>query len=391
MQTVLILGRQPAIGLAELESLYGVDAVRPVGSEVAIVDAEVDFLRLGASVKAARLVHILDSTNWKEIQNYLQYSASDYLKDLPEGRLSLGISAYGFDISPQRIMATGLNLKKVIRLTGRSVRLVPNKEITLNSAQVIHNKLTESLGWELLIIRDGNKTIIARTVAEQDIEAYTLRDRGRPKRDARVGMLPPKLAQTIVNLAASTLTSRREKLKILDPFCGTGVILQEAGLVGYGVYGTDMDQRMVDYSQENLNWLVKNSAYKGFDSRFEVADATSYQWPHEFDVVASEAYLGRPFTSPPPPDMLEKNRRDCDTILRKFLINMRSQTKPGTRLCLAVPAWFVDGKVYRLPLVDSLEEIGYNRIDFRYASAKDLIYHRDGQIVGRELLVLVRS
>ncbi len=183
--------------------------------------------------------------------------------------------------------------------------------------------------------------------------------------------------------------------------------------MGYGIYGTDMDDRMVEYSQKNLDWLVRNSAYEGHGSRFEVADATMYNWPHEFDVVASETYLGRAFTSPPAPEMLEKNRRDCDTILRKFLRNIHTQTKPGTRFCLAVPAWFTQenpksqmpsakqipnsklqtepSAILRLPLLDSLEEIGYNRIDFAYATRQDLIYRRVGQIVGRELVVLTRK
>ena len=80
---------------------------------------------------------------------------------------------------------------------------MPNNENHLNSAQVLNNKLTSELGCELLLVSDGVNTIIARTTAVQDIDAYTLRDRGRPKRDARVGMLPPKLAQTIINLSTT--------------------------------------------------------------------------------------------------------------------------------------------------------------------------------------------
>ncbi|QQS17963.1 hypothetical protein IPL68_04905 [Candidatus Saccharibacteria bacterium] len=69
---------------------------------------------------------------------------------------------------------------------------MPNNDVELGAAQVIHGHLTEQNGTEFLIIASQNKTIIARTIAIQDIESYTLRDRGRQKRDARVGMLPPK-------------------------------------------------------------------------------------------------------------------------------------------------------------------------------------------------------
>ncbi len=423
MQTVTILGRQTGIALAELESLHGAENVRAVEKHAAVVEGAVDFARIGGSSKTAKPLTTLDTIHWGEVQKHLENNVPKHLHHLGEGKLRLGISAYGFNVSPQRITATGLNLKKVIRASGRSVRLVPNNELALNSAQVIHNKLTEPSGLELLIVKDGTKTILAQTLGEQDIEAYALRDRGRPMRDARIGMLPPKLAQIIINLAApdqsrspiraqdtksemqpespadsarsGVLSSDRRKgdrkIKILDPFCGTGVILQEAGLMGYGVYGTDLDERMVDYSRQNLHWLTTKTDYDGFDSRFEIGDATSYQWPHEYDAIASETYLGRAFTSLPSPEMLEKNRRDCDTIIQKFLKNVYAQTKLGFRLSLAAPAWFANGQVYRLPLLDSLGELGYNRIEFEHAASKDLIYHRDGQIVGRELIALTRK
>jgi tRNA (guanine10-N2)-dimethyltransferase len=427
----MILGRQPAIGLAELESLYGAENIRPVGSHAAMVDVEIDFARIGGSSKAAKVLNILDTTDWREIQSYLEYNIPQHLEHLGEGKLSLGLSAYGFQVNAKKVMATGLNLKKVIRLTGRPVRLVPNVEPALNSAQVLHNKLTSPLGWELLLIRDDNKTILAQTTHEQDIEGYSLRDHGRPMRDARIGMLPPKLAQIIVNLAQpdqsrsfslmqgtksevqpgtlvdparnGTLEQANRKgdrkIKVLDPFCGTGVVLQEAGLMRYGIYGTDIDERMVDYTRQNLHWLATKTNYDGHDSRFETADATIYHWPHEYDVIATETYLGRAFTSPPPLEMLEKNRRDCDTIIRKFLRNVYNQTKPGFRMALALPAWALPhssshilvANFLHLPLLDSLGELGYNQLEFEHATKKDMIYHRDGQIVGRELVVLIRK
>src|SRR6185503_16098722 len=102
--------------------------------------------------------------------------------------------------------------------------------------------------------------LLAQTLFVQDIEAYGARDQARPARDARVGMLPPKLAQIILNLSAGPLrpaAPQLERLRILDPFCGTGVILQEALLMGYSVLGTDIEPRMADYSKRNLRWLYE--------------------------------------------------------------------------------------------------------------------------------------
>src|SRR6185436_4415646 len=195
----------------------------------------------------------------------------DYLPK--EGKVKIGLSVFGLPISTQHLLRAGLELKKVCKKVGRSARIVPNTEPALSSAAVLHNNLTGDLGIELLLVKDGDKTWLAHTKAVQNIAAYARRDQNRPKRDARVGMLPPKLAQTIVNLATSATATDQEQI-VLDPFCGTGVILQEALLMGYGAYGTDLEPRMVDYSRENLEWLEIH----GHDDSpaLEVGDATAH-------------------------------------------------------------------------------------------------------------------
>jgi len=230
---------------------------------------------------------------------------------------------------------------------------------------------------------------IAQTISIQDIDAYARRDRGRPKRDAFVGMLPPKLAQTIVNLGVGLLPPSDEAV-VLDPFCGTGVILQEALLMGYSAYGTDLEPRMVEYSQANLEWLSTHGVEAA--PTLEVGDATTHQWGHPFSVVAGEAYLGRPLSSWPNPETLQEIIGTCNVIIQKFLQNLAPQIPPGTRLCLAVPAWQApNGRLYHLSLLDQLEVLGYNRVSFSWANEQEMVYRRPDQVVARELLVITRK
>jgi tRNA G10 N-methylase Trm11 len=412
MQSLLILGRQPALGIAELESLYGAANVQAAGNQAAIVDVDpclLAFDRLGGSIKFCKILTTLDTTNWKQVEKFLLHVSADQSKMMPEGKMTLGLSLYGFSESLKRIEATGLSLKRVIRATGRPVRLVPNKETELNSAQIIHNHLVGPNGWELVFVKDGDKTIVAQSVKVQDIESYTHRDRERPKRDSKVGMLPPKLAQIIINLAVGQLPE--DKLEsicdipagqpiphkllgktILDPFCGTGVLLQEATLMGYDIVGSDLEQRMVDYSTQNLQWLSETYQLSPADYPLQTGDATSYTWTQDIDFVATESYLGRPFTAMPSAEILAQTTADCNLIIKKFLRNIHGQIKPGSRLCLAVPAWQVRNNQFKhLPLLDSLEEIGYNRLRFEHAGNDELIYYRADQLVARELLVITRK
>lgn len=383
MKTIYVLGRQPSIGLAELEAVYGAKNVSEITGEVAGVSQTQSDRPIGSALKAAQFLTSLPATPWPELSNkIIRY----LLQALPtESKVTLGISAYGSSIDSKKLQGIGLNLKRQRQHSDLpSLRLVPNRTSTLNSAQVLHNKLTSQNKWELLIIFAKNQVILAKTTGVQDIIAYTKRDRGRPRRDARVGMLPPKLAQTMINLANPPQNAR-----LLDPFCGTGVVLQEAALMNHPVYGTDLSEKMVHYTRHNLNWLQDTLRIR-VDWYLHQADATEAEWQKPVDVVVSETYLGRPFTSAPSREILNTTISDCNLIVTKFLQNIASQLEPSTNLCLAVPAWFVNNKIYRLPVLDDLRNIGYNRLDFKHASHEDLIYHREGQVVGRELLVLTR-
>src|ERR1700710_1261639 len=123
MQSLLILGRQPALGLAELESLYGPEKIRLAGSGAAVVDVDpclLAFDRLGGSVKFGKLLTTLDTTNWKDIEDFLRKVAPGHAESMPEGKMRLGFSVIGLDISLGKLEASGLSLKKAIRKTGRS-------------------------------------------------------------------------------------------------------------------------------------------------------------------------------------------------------------------------------------------------------------------------------
>jgi tRNA G10 N-methylase Trm11 len=396
-KSLFILGRQSTLAFAELESLYPDITLTPIGTSAAIIDTnptEVNFKRIGGSVKLAAVLTELPTIDWNKIVDYVSTALPEHVTYLPEGKLKLGFSVYGLNITAATINKSALQIKKIIKQSGRSIRIVPNSEQTLNSAQVLHNQLTSPLGLELIFVRNGDKTIIAQTIAEQDIESYAARDQKRPMRDARVGMLPPKLAQIIVNLAVgSKVQSKKDQPTssvVLDPFCGTGVVLQEAGLMGFAPYGTDLDERMVRYSRDNINWLQQNWSIT-FDWHLEVGDATSLQWRKPLDAIACETYLGRPFSSLPDQDTLTEVMSDVNLILKRFLQNVARQTDSGFPLCIAVPAWKTPAGFKHLKLLDSLEVLGYTRQSFVHASAEELIYFREGQIVARELVVLKRS
>lgn len=383
---IALLGRQPAFGIAELEVLYGSERVEWFSKLSATIDsASFDFNRLGGSQKAGRVVAELTG-NWNKVSTHIVKAYAAAWSD-HEGKITLGISAYGFPAQARDVQKTGIILKRKLREHGVSLRLIPNNEPALNTATSHHNKLGLSDNHvELLVIQAGDgRVIVAESVGAQNITAIAARDQARPKTDAFVGMLPPKLARMMVNM--SNISSGR----ILDPFCGTGVVLQEAELLGFTTYGTDLSDKMVDYSRINLDWLIQNHHLESKPTLAK-ADAMDYHWEQPIDAVICETYLGQPFSAPPSPAKLVEVRGNCNHIVSDFLRNIGAQLASGTPLCVAVPAWrSKDGSFTHLPLTGTLSTLGYKRRELKNATLAELLYYRESQVVARELLLLEKA
>ena len=266
------------------------------------------------------------------------------------------------------------------------MRLIPNKEPALNTATSHHNKLGLSPNKvEILVVADRKNIIVAESVGAQNISAYAARDQERPKRDAFVGMLPPKLAQIMVNLATQ---GSSDQLTVLDPFCGTGVVLQEALIAGYDVYGSDLSDKMIDYSNINIDWIKQKYRLEA-SSRIHQGDAMTTKWQAPIDAIVCEGYLGQPFSAPPSPAKLREVRGNCNHIISSFLKNLAQQISTDTPVCLAVPAWRdASGRLSHLDLTSQLDSLDYQRVDLQHVDQRDLVYFREDQVVARELLIL---
>lgn len=399
---IALLGRQPELSIAELERVYG--DVSWFTAQTAIIDtkAPIDIQRLGGTKKLGRIAFSVDTVDWRRISDNL---VKHYAKEWghADRKITLGISVYGAQGNPREVQKVGLNLKTKLKARGVSLRLIPNQEAALSSATSHHNKLGLSDNKvELLIISSKNKTFVAESTGSQNISALAARDQGRPKRDAFVGMLPPKLAQIIINLAAggpeTEPSLHTTPPVILDPFCGTGVLLQEAQLLGYPAYGTDLADKMIDYSEQNLKWLQNKYRTSG-QVMLHQGDAMDTVWDFSKPTaIAAETYLGQPFSAPPSPAKLKEVQGNCNHIIGSFLQNLAQQIPAGTPVALALPAWrskdlspYGNAMFTHLPLIKEFEKYGFSEIELKTASPEQLLYFRPEQVVAREIVILRKT
>ena len=366
MKYLAVLGRQPEISLAELNIHFSTGPAAtfsPIARGLALgvpqVASPVDISRFGGTLKLAV---------------ELEQKPLEFLKGLPEGKITIGVSDYSKRASKKTATIEALKLKKILVRHGRSVRVVEYKDAVLSTATSLHNGLSgkNERKVELIKVEDDWYKVIG----VQDIEAYAKRDQARPARDAKIGMLPPKLAQVLINLCGPLKLGAT----VLDPFCGTGVVLQEALLMGYKVYGTDINERMIEYSDKNLKHFNLDN-YK-----VEAGDATTFKWNEEIDAVACEGYLGKPFSRIPNDMELKEQKQECGSIVLGFLKNLSSQIKNDIPVVIAIPAWLRSDNTYeRLDILDEIDKLGYN---VNNKSREGLLYHRSGQIVARDIIIL---
>jgi len=410
---LVVLGRTPKLSLAELEIIFGASNVTPLSDDLALVDAKtIDIDRLGGTIKAGKII--------KE-------PITNYLANLPPGKITLGLSDYSRNATAKSSQTQALKFKSVLKRHGRSVRIVPNNATpALSSATSHHNQLGEKTNHIEIITFQKH---VALSIGTQNITAYAKRDQARPARDVATGMLPPKLAQILINLAAGPAATGR----LLDPFCGTGTVLQEALLMGYSVYGTDLSEKMIKYSKRNLDWLasskrnhkisiskeaveegparpllpaeregrcpVKTGAAPEVSSEemifcdyvLEQGDATNFKWKKPIDFIASETYLGQPFSALPSGVKMKEVQFATKNTLLAFLKNIHPQIKSGTPLALSVPAWRRPDKTFsHFDIVDEIDKLSYNVHKFKHATESELLYYREGQITARQIIVLKR-
>src|SRR5688500_6500316 len=99
--TIAILGRQPRLGMAELEALFGASSLQPLGSSAVMIEMNphtIRHARLGGTIKLAKLITSLPTTDWRDVASYLRQHVPVHATHLPNNKLTLGLSAYGLRI-----------------------------------------------------------------------------------------------------------------------------------------------------------------------------------------------------------------------------------------------------------------------------------------------------
>jgi len=280
-------------------------------------------------------------------------------------RIVFGLSMFGDKKAPSKEFSMSLlnQVKDRLRERGISSRyLEPHGgETMLTSAQVGESQMLDS-GFEWIAVKSKGEWLVGSTCWIQDYSGQSARDYERPCADPRSGMLPPKLARIMVNLAR-----RPQTRTLLDPFCGSGGILMEAMLLGLDPTALDRDLEAVKSARENCDWLQGFVKRELPVVRYTQGDATEmrhYFEPLSFDCVVTEPYLGPPLMKEPPPVRAKQVVRELSDLYREVLAEIRIVTRPGGGVVFVTPSFRdTEGNEHTVPLGLTARLAGYRRSD----------------------------
>ncbi|MFA5051824.1 MAG: DNA methyltransferase [Patescibacteria group bacterium] len=409
MNTVyaFILGNNPILSVAEIFRL-----ARATGAEFTIseltsqaliigstepIDAPVWQAALGGCIKIGII-----SSQFDTIKKLLtEITAGTLIPDLfpsQEKKILFGFSLYGNEPvrEQKKFQAAGLEIKKMLKNQGRSSRLVTGQEPALSSVLVDKNSLL-TRGADCLVIAGLNKLYLGKTVSIQDYEDYSSRDYGRPQRDARSGMLPPKLAKIMINLA-----SVAHEQAILDPFCGSGTILQEALAMGYHrIAGSDISSKAITDTKQNLAWLATQRQLPKTDIVLDQADVRklgSTISSGSIDAIITEPFLGPPLTAHTPILNILAIIQELESLYLDAFRTFAKILAPKGKVVIVFPLIKTPQGIFSLRILEQLTAMGFRRVNpipdevslfakIGPTARGSLVYHREGQIVEREIFI----
>ncbi|NCN99847.1 hypothetical protein GW920_01875 [Candidatus Falkowbacteria bacterium] len=390
MKYFFVLGTNAALSVAELGAVLNLKNLRLLAVDFLVAESEQELniteliLRLGGIIKIGRVEAEIKAGNGAELQSAINILALKRKEQAAEGKFNFGLSDYGRRGFNKQDL--GLKLKKYFSEKKISSRFVTSREKTLSSVVITQNKLLKR-GIEIILASDDENIIIAETLAVQAFKDLSLRDYGRPARDDHSGMLPPKLAQIMINLAQVP-----ENAVIMDPFCGSGTILSEAILMGYkNMFASDVAFNAIDNTRKNISWTKE--LYKVNDFKLKlfvknVLDLSKFIKAESVDAIITEPYLGP-----------QRGRISFGSVIKNLeelysaaIAEFLKVLLPGGRVVMVWPMFY--GEHPLNPDYDGFKILNMVSQDLagsefvKQTNRDTIVYGRPSQKVYREVIVL---
>ena len=417
-QYLFFMGRNLNLGYQELSFVFEEEVTR-LTETIFMISSNKNIKeyqnQLGSVIKIAEVIQTdlhednVSSFSAEYLYNFF-FKESHIIKENNEniskqklGKCIFTLNAYAIKKEKTFLKKYLMNIKKKAAFPLRFC----NKDNQNVSSIVTFKEIIKKNNIELNFIKNKNKQgesltfVLARTISCQNIDFYSKRDYEKPCRDAKVGMLPPKLAQMLIHFAP------QESQVLWDPFCGLGTIPIESLLMGKKVIASDISHTMVQATQKNIQWLSSENIPEDFPSH-ELGSQRSFScFAHDatkefdfkevlqsinstgkkIDAIVTESYLGPALHSEPSEELYRETDEYISNIYEK-LFYYASKAEIGC-IVMCVPAYRVNKSIqYMQKVLEIIQNSPYEIKALSEHERQSLVYSRPDHIVCREIFKL---
>ncbi len=362
---IFILGRDPELSILEIKSYLEARNVKyriiEQSDKALVVNLPpLNFKKvindLGGTSKIARVIDLGKEEVYLGVSNKIRYTISCYSE--VNGEVVEAIKDALKDKFKQE------KIKAMFEKAGK-------KQKYMDASQLLSKKIL-SQGFELVIFGDR----IAKTIAAYNPKEYKKRDLGKPAQRP-LHTISVRLAKILINLSGA-----KEGDTLIDPFCGIGVVLQEAMMMGINVKGMDIERNCVRDSLKNIEWTKIRYNTK---AKYKVMQGDSSRDLYKLkgaDALATEPYLGPFLKKIPMKDKALKIIRELKPLYQNVLKDIKKVVKDKS--VIIVPRFrLYSGERVKMDFLSLAK-----RARLRPTKESPIIYASPGSKIEREIWIL---
>ncbi len=363
---IFILGRDPELSMLELKSYLD---IRGIEHKIIAYSKKAALLKL-PEMNFGAVINDLGGIS--KIARVFKYLAEEELFNIAGNKMNYAVSVY--DDTDTAELKAELKLLFREQKIKATLKNPAHEDDFLGPSEVVRHNLILH-GFEI-VAYDG---LYGRTIAVSNSLEYEKRDKARPVQRP-LQMVSIRLAKILINLSGA-----KPGLTVLDPFCGIGVILQEAMLMNINSIGIDSDPEMAAASTKNTGW-TRQMSNSNASCKVIHADSTK-KIEVKADAVASEPYMGPLLRKIPTEKEAIEIMAKLRPLYNYLLCNLKNNVRG--RIAIIMPRFrLYSGKRISADFAEIANKNGYKASSIIPGIKFPITYLGQRAIIDREIWVI---
>jgi len=247
-----------------------------------------------------------------------------------------------------------------------------------DSTEIINIPSRNIIDENYMVYEKENEVLLGKVLEFYNSRELEKRDMSKPIRRNELA-ISPRLAKILINLSRA-----KPGETLLDPFCGVGVILEEALHKKIKVMGIDKNPEAIRGAERNLSFY----GFLKVNYKLLCEDSKTAKINSKISAIATEPHLGELLTRSQTVEKAYRITKEFENLIIPVIKNLKNQIS-GRVVFTSPYIKTIKNQTSRIGI--NVEEI-VNKTGLRLVSFGDIKTpieeFRENQIMGRQIFVL---